>query len=238
MYRIRLLLERQADVESDRLAPGFGRPSIRRLHDPRTAARGHHKPMPPARKRPGPARQQTRQRPGVFVKGRHVHRSFCQPKPARRSFAALPFLGRCWLVLLGRRLHRARVLQQLQLAPRHIKRPETRRPEKHHRVLDALAPEARHRLLVLGQDTEQPAIRRPEKLRVLVRERSLFDEIRILLRRMCLDSHMSFPVSRRGSRGSARPRRSRSRYPAAPGPRSCRERRRYEELRPGQAGPG
>ena len=146
-------------------------PAIGRLHDSRASAGGNHIAPPAAGQRHGPARHQPSQRACVLVVARHLHGGLGQALPLLRGLAALHLVGTGGLLVGGRGSRGTGVRQQLQLMAGHIQRAESRRSEEDHRVLDALAPEARHRLVVLGHDAQHAGVGRVQEIRVLIRQR-------------------------------------------------------------------
>src|SRR5438067_13548557 len=64
----------------------------------------------------------------------------------------------------------------------YIQRPEPGKAEENHRILHAFAAESRHRLLVLGEYPENPAIRRVQEILVVISERGGVERFGILSR--------------------------------------------------------
>ena len=75
------------------------------------------------------------------------------------------------LLTFRSRNRRTRLLQELQRVLRRRKVGETRRAEKDYRVLNALTPKARQRLLIFGEDAQTAPIRTIQELGVFVSER-------------------------------------------------------------------
>ena len=70
------MLERQLDIQADRLAPGVAGAAVGRLHNAWTSAGGHHEAMPPRFQGLGPLRQHVGKPAGVFVVAGHFNSGF------------------------------------------------------------------------------------------------------------------------------------------------------------------
>ncbi|HEY8997674.1 MAG TPA: hypothetical protein VIM60_07230, partial [Edaphobacter sp.] len=80
--------------------------------------------------------------------------------------------------LLGGALLGAGIGQQLEVRGSNIESAETGGAEEDDRILDALAAEARERLLVLGHDAQNAGIGGVEEVRVLIRQRRNLQRLR------------------------------------------------------------
>ena len=127
--RVRVLLERQLDIEPDRLAAGLPRAAVGGLHDARAAARGHDKPVPSPGQTLRPLRHHARQLARVLVVVRHLDRGLRAVALQLRSLAALKLLFICRLLSLRRRWLRSLFVQQLQLMIRDIQSAKRAEPK-------------------------------------------------------------------------------------------------------------
>ena len=156
MYGLALLLERQADVQADRLAAGFARAAVGRFHDAGAAARGDDEAVVLRLQRVTPCRQQPRQLSRVLV--------------VARPFDRLARSRELGLELRVGVLHAAGA-QRLQRAFGALAAVDAGRSEKHDRVLDFLLLEASQRFEVFGENAYRTGFGAFEKLLKQVRER-------------------------------------------------------------------
>ena len=163
----------------------------------------------------GPCGHHVGELSGVFVVGGHLDCSSGSEQLLPADLGTFDLLDVDGLLFDRSRLLRAGVFQQLKLRACDVEGAEARRAEEDDSVLYALAAEARHRFLVLGDDAQQAAVSGVDEVGVLVGERRLWKRVR------GLGGHIrrSSPIVTRDSRGSARPLRCRSRCRAGQGQR-------------------
>ena len=165
--RVGLLLEGQLDVEADRLGSGLVGSAICGLHDAGTSAGGDDEAMAGAGEGLCPGGEHVGEDAGVLVVGGHLDGGPGETEALAGRFSVFDLFERGGL--LGGGLTRARVGQQLEVGRRHVQSAEACGAEEDDRVLNAFAPEAAERLLVLGHDAKNARIRRVEEVGVLVR---------------------------------------------------------------------
>ena len=134
---IRSLLEGQSDVESDGLATGFGRSSIRRLHDAGAATRGDDEAVVLRGERLRPLGDQTREFPRLLV--------ITGPLD---GFAATGQVR----VTLGADPGAKSALETLERFFGALTAVDARGPEEDDGVLDVLLLETTERLEILSED--------------------------------------------------------------------------------------
>src|SRR5262249_23281458 len=159
--RVGALLERQPDVQADRLPAAFAGAAVGGLHDPGAAARRDDETVILRLQRLGPRREQPRELARLLVVAR----------PLDRLAAA----SQLFLVGAVRVLDAPRA-QTLERAFGPLAAADARRAEEDDRVLDFLLPESAQRLQVLGQDPDRSRLRALQKLLVQIRERLLRHE--------------------------------------------------------------
>ena len=158
MYGLSALLERQADVQPDRLASRFARAAVGRFHDAGAAAGGDDEAVVRGGERQAPLRQHPRELARILVKARPLE-----------SLARLVqfFLVRGVGVALAARAERP------QRTFRAFTAVDARRAEKHHGVLYPLLFEASQRFEILGHNPDRTRFLAVEKIGIQVRHRRL-----------------------------------------------------------------
>src|SRR6266478_9342131 len=157
---VRILLERQIDVEAYGFSASLVSAKICRFHDARSAAGSDDKAMALGGDLGGPFGQQEGKPARVFVVASHVN---C-------GLGALHVLG----LLCGGNLC-AIAADCGQTVAGIVAAVDAGGAEEDDRVLNLFAAEARERLAVLGQQAQNPAVRTVEKRFVLISEWSGFE---------------------------------------------------------------
>src|SRR5438445_13053656 len=157
---IRILLERQIDVEADGLSASFVSAKICRFHDARASAGGDDKAMALGRDLGGPFGQQEGKPARVFVVASHVN----------GGLGAFHLLG----LLCGGNLC-AVAADCGQTVAGIVAAVDAGGAEEDDRILNLLAAKARKRFAVLGLQAQNPAVRTVEEWFVLISEWSGFE---------------------------------------------------------------
>src|SRR5579872_1843601 len=148
--RIRGLLKRQVNIQSDSLGLSLAGAEVGGLHNPGPSSGGDHKTASSRRDLSGPLAEQKGQTAGIFVIACHVD----------RRDSAFPVRG-CF----------ARTRQRPQLLFTARAAVKARRSEEHDRVLNLLPAKTRKRLRVLRQNAKNASVRAVQKSRILISQR-------------------------------------------------------------------
>ena len=128
--------------------------------------------MPPGGNLLGPAREQVRQFPRVFVIARHFDRRCRALELQVRGLARGNLRSAGRLLVAGGELARSGVFKQFQGVVGLFPSAKAGRTEKHHRILNLFPAEAGQRLTELGHNADQPPIGTVQELGILIGQRS------------------------------------------------------------------
>ena len=152
------LLERQLDVEPDRLRASFPGAAVGRLHNAGAAARGNDEAVPRPGQRPGPGGDHAREGARVLVEACHLDRGLGERELEIAGLAAGLLMRGGGLLVRGRGRGAAGVLEQLQILIGFVERAEACRAEEDDRVRDAMPPKPHQGLLVFGHDANHAPV--------------------------------------------------------------------------------
>ncbi len=164
------LLEGELDVEADGFAAGLVSAAVGGLHDAGATAGGDDETVAAAGEGAGPLGGEAGEGAGVLVVTGHLDGGFGAAVAELGGFAvAGGLLG------FGCGLGGAGVVEELELLAGDVEGAEAGGAEEDDGVLDALATETGHGLVVLGEDAEGAGVGRVEKVGVLVGERGVVE---------------------------------------------------------------
>ncbi len=159
----------QHDVEAYRFATGFPGAAVGCFHDAGAASGGDDEAVAGAGKILRPLGHEAGEGARVLVVARHLDGGFGALVAEGGGF--LRVAG--GLFGLGCGGYGAGVVEELELVAGDVEGAEAGGAEEDDRVLDALAAEAGHGLVVLGEDAEDAAVGGVDEVRVFVGERRL-----------------------------------------------------------------